>query len=119
MHDGAVVLLYSPIDARHTPTGRTSHQVDGESLGPASCLIIYRCGTESEAAYYLLGYNPQRSDDKTSLTRHIDLEAARRQAEFEYAGVGSTWEPVQDQRAGFERAMAKVSDDAPDEQDRL
>lgn len=124
MHHKAVALLYSPIDARHTPTGRTNHRVNGELLGPASHLIIYRCGTETEAAYYLLGYNLlgynlQRSNGKTSLTRHADLEAARGQAELEYSGVDSTWEPVQSQRADFERAMAKVSNAAPDAQDRL
>ncbi len=94
IHDGATLLFYSPIDARHKHTGKACHWVNGRLLGSASCLIIYRCGEEPETSYYLLGYNRQWLEDQCTLTRHVTLEQAQSQAEFEYAGVSRTWEPV-------------------------
>lgn len=94
IHDEATVLLYTPIDARHRHTGDARHRVNGELLGPASCLVIYRCANGVDTSHYLLGYNPQWHEGQSTLTRHASLEEAQAQAEFEYAGVGRTWEPV-------------------------
>jgi hypothetical protein len=77
IHDGAALLLYSPVDARHRYTGNSRHRVNGKVLSPSSCLIIYYCGDGGVVSYYLLGYNPHWQEDQWSLTRHPNLEEAQ------------------------------------------
>ena len=87
--DGAVVLYYAVIDQRHTPTGNTRHTVAGEPLGTASRLAICRY---DEGSFYLF-YCDENWNVRTD-TYHTTLQDSMAQAEFEYAGVTSTWVKV-------------------------
>ncbi len=84
---GARVICYSPIDERHQFTGATQQIVAGELMGAMAGLAI--CQYDGEAAFYLFGCD---SDWQTVTdTLHETLDAAKRQAEFEYEGVSKTW----------------------------
>jgi hypothetical protein len=87
--DGAVVLYYTLIDQRQTPTGNTRHTVAREPLGVASGLAICRYDDGSFYLFYCDGDWNVRTD-----TYHTTLEDAMAQAEFEYRGVTSTWVSV-------------------------
>jgi hypothetical protein len=93
---GLRVLSYTPIDARHAFTGRNERRYVGGRLreeilfGPmAGLAICQECGGRE---VHLVGcdanWQPQWS------TACASIEAARAQAEFEYAGVDHTWVPV-------------------------
>jgi hypothetical protein len=86
----AEVILFSVIDNRHLPTGNCRHAVSGITQGPASGLAI--CRYPGESGFYLLGCD----SDWNSITDtfHETLEKAKAQAEFEYQGVSTTWELV-------------------------
>jgi hypothetical protein len=85
--DGAKVLLYTPIDERHRPTGGCRNYVAGELMGPAAGLAV--CRYEGDSAVYLFGCD----EDWNAVTDswHETLEEAKSQAEFEYEGVSATW----------------------------
>jgi hypothetical protein len=86
--DGRRVVCYSPIDARHQPTGNTVNIVGGMVLGPAAGVAICQDGD----AYFFIGCD--ENWDALSDSLHLTLEEAKRQAEFEYAGVSKTWVTV-------------------------
>ena len=79
------VVCYSPIDARHQVTSNTMHIVGGTVLGSAAGIVI----SGDEGSYYLFGCD--ENWDVLSDTWHETLEEAKRQAEFEYAGISKTW----------------------------
>lgn len=83
------VVLYSQIDDRHRPTGACRHILHGErELGPAWGVAI--CESTDPDGYCLFSCE----DDWIPVadTWHPTLEEAKRQAEFEYDGLESTWE---------------------------
>lgn len=88
--DGAHVLRWSVTDERHRPTGNCRHVVFGELKGPWAGLVI--CRYENEKACYLF-YCDARWNVVTD-TWHETIEAALKQAEFEYEGVSLTWNVV-------------------------
>jgi hypothetical protein len=84
---GARVILYSPIDQRHRPTGSCRHTVGGNPIEPPSGLVI--CQYDGEDSYYLFYCDSEWKS--LADTWHQDLEDAQDQAEFEFEGVSSTW----------------------------
>jgi hypothetical protein len=83
------VVLFSQIDERHQPTGACRHIVHGEGeVGPAWGVAI--CQSSDPAGFFLFSCE----DDwvPVSDTWHPTLEEAKRQAEFEYDGLESTWQ---------------------------
>ena len=86
--DGASVLEYALLDREVTPTENTVHRVGGTVVGPAHVLVI--CKYPDDFGYYLF-YCDQEWQVVTD-TYHESLKAAKRQAEFEYRGVGAKWE---------------------------
>jgi hypothetical protein len=84
---GSPVVAYARLDGRQRPTGNTRHLANGTLLGPAAGLAICRL---ADGGFYLFGcdagWNPITD------TWHETLDDALHQAEFEYEGVGSTWE---------------------------
>lgn len=87
---GARVVLYTPIDERHTYTGNCHQIVAGELMGPAAGIAI--CQYEGENSYYLFGCD--KDWNTVTDTWHETLEDAQAQAEFEYKGVNATWQAV-------------------------
>jgi hypothetical protein len=85
---GLEVVLYSPIDERHTPSGACRHVVGGVPWGPAAGLAI--CRYEGETSFYLFGCDANWSG--VTDTWHETLEEAMSQAESEYPGVSQTWQ---------------------------
>jgi hypothetical protein len=85
---GATVLLFSPIDGRHRPTGGLEHVGAGVRQGPAARIAI--CHDEGDDCFYLFGCN-ERWESITD-TWHQSLEEAMQQAEVEYVGVSKTWQ---------------------------
>ncbi len=86
--DGAKVLLYTPIDVRHRPTGNCRQVVAGVLRGPAAGLAI--CRYDGEEGFYLFGCDEGWSSVTDAW--HQSIEKAKEQAEFEYEGVSSTWQ---------------------------
>ena len=84
---GATVLRYSEIDSRHRHLNRCEHQLGGKIVGKASWVAICK---DKDLFYLFFGYE----GDVTTDTAHFSLDEAIRQAEFEYEGLGSTWEVV-------------------------
>jgi len=84
------VVWFTPIDERHRHTGNCSQIVGGELQGPAAGIAICRC-TEDDA-FYLYGCDAEWVP--ITDTWHESLEDAKRQAEFEYAGVSLTWQTL-------------------------
>jgi hypothetical protein len=83
------VVLYSQIDERHRPTGACHHIVHGDGIiGPAWGVAI--CESRNGEGFVLFSCE----DDWIPVTEtwHASLDDARRQAEFEYEGLESTWE---------------------------
>jgi hypothetical protein len=85
--NGAMVVLSTSIDARHSHTGKCRQIVAGVVQGPAAGLAI--CQYSGEQAYYLFGCDAEWNI--VTDTWHESLGDALRQAEFEYSGVCSTW----------------------------
>ena len=85
--DGARVICYTPIDARHRHTGNTRQIVAGKLVGPANGLAI--CQYPDDHGFYLFGCDATWCS--ITDTWHQSLEDAQHQAEFEYVGVSSTW----------------------------
>ena len=85
--DGAKVLLYTPVDARHRHTGGCRNYVAGELAGPAAGLAV--CRYEGDPAVYLFGCDEEWNAVTDSW--HQTVEEAKSQAEFEYEGVSATW----------------------------
>jgi len=85
---GAKVLLWSPIDERHHPTGACKHIVGGEAPAPFRGLAICQC--EGEDAYFLF-YCDENWEAVTD-GWHQTIDEAKSQAEFEFEGVTATWE---------------------------
>lgn len=85
---GLAVVLYSPIDERHTFSEECRHVVGGKPWGPAASLAI--CRDEGEASFYLFGCDADWYG--VTDTWHETLEGAMSQAEFEYPGVSQTWQ---------------------------
>jgi hypothetical protein len=89
--DGANVLLYTSLDERHRHTGNCNQIVDGVLQGPAKALAI--CQYDGEESVYLFGCDENWKT--VTDTWHETVEAAKKQAEFEYEGVSATWETVE------------------------
>lgn len=85
--EGAIVTCYSPIDVRHHHTGNCRQIVAGMLQGTAAGLAI--CQYEGDDSFYL--FSCDENWHVVSDTCHDTLEEAKRQAEFEYDGVSSTW----------------------------
>jgi hypothetical protein len=85
--DGYPVIAYTRIDGRQRPTGATRHYEGGRLLGPAAGLAICR---HAEGSFYLFGCDADWNT--VTDTWHDSLDDALHQAEYEYAGVGGTWE---------------------------
>ena len=87
--DGARVLFTTPIDDRHHHTGKTRHHKHGELQLAAQGLAICHYEAEIDGGFYLFGCD---ADWKVVTdTWHETVDAAKRQAAFEYDGVDSTW----------------------------
>ena len=85
--DGAKVVLYTPIDERHRPTGNCKQIVAGLLARPAAGLAI--CQYDSEESFYLFGCDEEWNS--VTDTWHETVDDAKAQAEFEYEGVSATW----------------------------
>ena len=68
-------------------TGRTTHRIGGEVIGPAEALAI--CRYEGDSQFYLF-YCDAEWNVRTD-TCHPSLEVAKEQAEFEYDGASGRW----------------------------
>jgi hypothetical protein len=90
---GLRVLCYTPIDARHSFTGRNERRYVGGRLreevlfGPMAGLAI--CQEPGGKVVHLVGCDASWGPQWTTACARV--EAARAQAEFEYAGVNHTW----------------------------
>jgi hypothetical protein len=84
--NGAKVILFTPIDERHRPTGNCRQIVAGVLGGPRAGLAI--CGYDDVEGCYLFGCDT--SWCSVTDTWHPTVEEAMRQAEFEYEGVTTT-----------------------------
>ena len=80
------VVCFTPIDARHRPTGATKHWVGRQLLGGASGLAVCAGG----GGYYL--FYCDADWEPVTDTWHGTVADAQAQAEFEYAGTATTWE---------------------------
>lgn len=89
---GGRVLRWTPIDARHRPTGATRHFVAEVLRGPAAALAIVLDG--GDRSYYLFGCDEHWQTHTD--TWHATIEDAVRQAELEYEGSSATWTKVAD-----------------------
>lgn len=83
----ARVLAFAVVDESVIPTGRTTHRIGGEVIGPAAGLVIARY--EGDGSFYLFycGTEWQVVTDPC----HDSLESAKEQAEYEYCGVTACW----------------------------
>jgi len=90
--DGARVLYWTPIDARHNRTGQTRHYADGELQTDFKGLAIaaYEASTGIPKQEVYLFYCDETWEVQND-TYHNSIEAAKEQAEFEYTGTKSTW----------------------------
>ena len=84
------VLLFTPIDWRHTPTDQTAHTVNGESFGPAAGLVI--CQDPDGSSVYL--YYCNNEWEPVTDTWHLSVDDAKAQAAFEYSGLDDSWESL-------------------------
>lgn len=84
---GARLLAFATIDGSVTPTGGTTHSVNGVVLGPAAGLAIVRY--EGDGSFYL--FYCDTAWQVVADTCHASLDLARHQAEFEYRGVTGRW----------------------------
>jgi hypothetical protein len=84
----ATVVLFTHIDERHRHTGNCRQIVGAIVQPPAAGLAI--CQYDGEDSFYLFGCDESWSN--ISDTWHQTLEEALLQAEFEYHGVGATWQ---------------------------
>lgn len=82
-----VVLLEVKLADRHRPTGRTRHHRDGALLPPPAALRIAQY--PDDPGFYLL-YLDAGGEQQTD-TWHESLEAAQRQAEFEFGVTSGDW----------------------------
>jgi hypothetical protein len=85
--DGARVVRWSHIDARHRVTGTCRHIVAGRLIGPPFGVAI--CQHRDEPSFYLFYCDAQWSP--ITDTCHETLEQACEQAEYEFAGISATW----------------------------
>jgi hypothetical protein len=86
--DGAVVVFFARIDHRQRFTKATAQRVNGAVLSPAAGFPI--CQYHDDSAFYV--FHCDSDWNVVADTWHESQENARRQAEFEYAGVSATWE---------------------------
>ena len=86
--DDAALLVYSPIDDRHTPTDESKHYAAGQLTPTPAALAI--CRYEDANAFYLFGCDENWEVITDSC--HLSLDEAKDQAEREYNGVSATWE---------------------------
>ena len=86
--DGARVLQFAIVDEAVVPTGRTTHRIEDEVLGPASGLAIARY--DGDEQYYL--FYCDRAWQVVTDTCHPTLDLALEQAEFEYRGIADRWQ---------------------------
>jgi len=84
---GAKVLHYAIIDEACKSTGKCKHHVGGHLMGPAAGLAI--CRYLNDTGYYLYYCGPGWKAGTD--THHETVDQAKRQAEFEYEGVGKKW----------------------------
>src|SRR5437762_8940931 len=85
--DGARLLCFAEVTTAVRPTGKTTHRVDEEVLGPARGLAI--CQYAGDTNFYLFYCD----SDWTVVTDtcHRTLEDARHQAACEYDGISKYW----------------------------
>lgn len=86
--DGARVLAFAVLDASVAPTGRTTHRIGRDVLGPAAGLALAQYDGDDQV--YLFYCDP--TWEVVTDTSHPSLELAREQAEFEYRGVSVHWQ---------------------------
>ena len=86
--DDAALLVYSPIDERHTPTEDAKHYAAG-NLTPTPAVVAI-CRYEDADAFYFFGCDPDWNVIHDSC--HLSLEEAKSQAEKEYNGLSGTWQ---------------------------
>jgi hypothetical protein len=89
--DGPGLVRIATVTPDTPSSGRTQHQVNGQLVGPASGLAIYRC--DDGNGYYLFGCD--LSWEVITDTWHATLEEATGQAEFEYPGISRHWQPAE------------------------
>ncbi|MEO1699005.1 MAG: hypothetical protein AAFU73_17060 [Planctomycetota bacterium] len=85
----ARTLLWTPIDARHRPTGRAVHRAPGGVLGPARGLRIVR--QHRERSVHLFHCDETWGGFANSF--FATVADALRQAASEFEGVDRTWMP--------------------------
>jgi hypothetical protein len=86
---GVRVVLCSQIDERHQQTGAGwRHLIDGTVRARAWGIAI----CESAEGDGFLVFTCKDDWIPVANTRHSTLEEAKRQAEFEYEGLESTWQ---------------------------
>jgi hypothetical protein len=84
--DGADVVLFTPLDARHRSTESTRH-IGGFSSEPVAGLAI--CHYPADSQFYL--FSCTAAWGCITDTCHGSLQEAKAQAEFEHQGSMSTW----------------------------
>jgi hypothetical protein len=88
-HDisGARAICFAEVTCAVSPTGATTHRVAGQVLPAVRRLAI--CQYAGDSGFYLF-YCDEQWEPLTD-TFHVSLSEAKRQAEFEYAGISSHW----------------------------
>ena len=86
--DDAALLVYSPIDERHTPTEDAKHYAAG-NLTPTPAVVAI-CRYEDADAFYFFGCDPDWNVIHDSC--HLTHEEAKSQADNEYNGLSGTWQ---------------------------
>ena len=86
--DGAEVIWYAVLDENCRPTSACTHLVAGITLPPASALAI--CPYDAGEGYFLFYCDAEWTI--LTDTWHSSIDAAMKQAEFEYEGITGTWQ---------------------------
>jgi hypothetical protein len=86
--DGAKVVCFAVIGFHVQPTGNCK-QIAGGVLQEAAVGVAI-CQYEGDSGFYLFGCD--QDWQSVTDTWHENLEAAKKQAEFEYAGISEVWQ---------------------------
>ena len=85
--NGAKVLLFSPIDERHTATNRTCHSRDGERRTGFAGLAGENYPNDPGCYLFYCDKNWIVMNG----TYHDSIDQAKSQAEWEFEGTAKTW----------------------------
>ncbi len=85
--DGAHVICYTRLDARHQPTGNTRHYLDGQLQTGFRGLAIAQYAQDHGFYLFYCSAEWEVQND----TYHASLQEAKEQAEFEFQGTLETW----------------------------